>query len=377
MFERRRLFGLSVLIGIGGLFAVYVPQTILAEDSDEWPRAVVEHYAEGERPENLERTLVRTVEAELPRARLKPLPRRVSHETDRQPPSEEYLLEHADEVDGELLLAGVYSLSGRRLRLHYRVIDAQRREVLAEAEREGTVDLVLDRMVASLLQDLLKQAEDRLSELRRQRAQVVRSQPPQARPEARGPEEIVPEVPSVGNDRRARRARRLELTVRGNGIISVGEFAPYLPYGYTTDSTLLVWLGEGNMRFGLGGRAGYQHLLPAEEGLAGFVRSFVPLGVDTQLSAWHSNPVSLRLSLTGGAAMRIDDGSTASKRIAAAVPYASAAVGANLALGERFGIGVESAIRSLFHIYREDGESEPQVEPIIGFSPGLSLHYRL
>lgn len=368
----RQSCGFPVFFAIAGLFAVYAPQTLSAEESDDRPRAVVEHYAEGKTAEDLEGILVRAVEIELRRDGLKARPGDVSREAGVQPPSEEYLLEHAAEVNGELLLAGTYALSERSLELHYRMIDVKRQEVLAEGVREDEVDLVLDRMVTDLLRDLLRQSEERVSELRQQRAEIARSQTPEPRREA--PEEPPPQPTSAGVEQPT---RRLELSVCGTAVISVGEFAPYLPYGYTTTSALLVWLGEGDVRFGLGGRAGYQHMFPAEEGLAGFVRSFVPLGVDMHVSAWDSNPLSLRLSVSGGAAMRISDGSTVSERLAAAIPYASAGVGGDIALGERFAIGVEAAMRSLFHIYRENGESEPQVEPITGFSPGLSLHYQL
>ncbi|MFP4565783.1 MAG: hypothetical protein ACLFNX_04720, partial [Spirochaetaceae bacterium] len=167
---------------------------------------------------------------------------------------------------------------------------------------------------------------------------------------------------------------RMELSAGGSAIIAVGDSAQYLPFGYTAGTSLLVWLDADAERLGIGFGAEYQRLIPSEEGRAGFVRSFVPLGVEVQFSPWRAGAVSLRMAVRGGAAMRIDDDSAASERLAAAIPFASGGAGVNVAFGGGYGMGVQAALRSLFHLYREDAESDVQVEPIMGVSPGLYMY---
>lgn len=380
--NRRATCCSSILLASFCVLALCVPVSAAAEEQDARPRTHIRHYSEGEVHANLERILTRAAEVELRSALIEVLPEihdiqngpeEVSRASGVGAPREEILLELTDNLEGELFLVGTYTVERRRISLHYRLIDVQRQEVLAEIVREGEIDLVVDRLVADSVQGLLAQIEGHLVELRQERAQMLRSQ---TSPDPPG------EIPGGGEHRAGpseihSASLRLELGVSGSTIVSIGEFAPYIPYGYLLRSTLTLWLGEGEVRFGLGASAGYQRMLPAEEGMAAVVRSFVPLGIDMSISARESSAISPRIELSGGVAIRIDDGSTASERIATAIPYASAGVGANFSFNDQFALGAFVSMRSLFHIYQERGESESKVEPIIGILPGLSVFYRL
>ena len=361
-----------------------------SEEPDAWPRVVVQHYGYEQQDADLERILDRAARDRLRRTELAAASRPVVAEGEESV-SLELLLEQSEDLRGELFLFGEYRVSGRRLRLSYRLVDLDRGEVLAAVEREGDIDLLLDRVVARALQEVLEEAAERITELRARRARVAQAAEDEstARVEAEdgdetedegedeavvGPGTIDDAEPPVKTADGDAPMARMELSAGGSAIIAVGESAQYLPFGYTAGALLLVWLDADMERFGIGFRVDFQRLIPSEEGRAGFVSSFVPLGLEVQVSPWRAGAVSLRVTVTGGAAMRIDDDSAASQRLAAAIPFASGGAEVSLALGGGYGIGAKAALRSLFHLYREDGESDVQVEPIMGVSPGLYVY---
>ncbi len=345
------------------------------------PEVVIEHAGLDDRSPELERLLRRASEIELRRQELEYRTADVSDEPGTLE-AEDDLIDRSALFESDFYLFGTYWTSDERLSVRYRLVDISRSEVIADAERDGPIDLVLDRVAREAVRAVVDAADERLAEVRAEREAAVAESD-----EAREVDRTEPGDPVVAPGEAVDRIepvfapdpplRRLELSIQGNAILSLGEFAEYLPYGFATTSTLLAWLGENEGGFGLGFTAGYQHMLAREQGFAQFARSFVPIGADIHLSPWHNNGVTLRFSASGGAAIRIHDGSFASDRLSAAIPYSTLAVTTTVRLGERFGLGVQAGARSLFHIYREDKDAAPQVEPLPAFSPGVYLFRRL
>ena len=337
------------------------------------PEVVVEHAGlDGSSPE-LEQLLRRASEIELRRLELDFVAAPFSDEPET-PYEDNDLIDRSSDLDGDFYLFGTYRVRAERLAVRYRLVDISRSEVIADVERDGPIDLVLDRVVREAVRALVEAADERLTEVRAEReAEAV------ARTDPDEPVGAPGDAVDRGDPVYARHPtmRRLELSIHGSAILAFREFAEYLPYGYATASTLLVWLGENEGGLGLGFTAGYQHMMPRDEGFAQFVRSFVPIGADIHLSPWHNSRVTLRFSGAGGAAIRIHDGSLASDRLSAAMPYSTLAAIATIRLGERYGLGLQAGARALFHIFREDAGESPQVELLPAFSPGVFLFRRL
>ena len=234
-----------------------------SEEPDAWPRVVVQHYGYEQQDADLERILDRAARDRLRRTELAAASRAVVAEGEESV-SLELLLEQAEDLRSELFLFGAYRVSGRRLRLSYRLVDLDREEVLAAVEQEGDIDLLLDRVVARALQEVLEEAAERITELRARRArmaQAAEDEPPaEVGPGTRGDGE--PPVRTADGDAPM---ARMELSAGGSAIIAVGESAQYLPFGYTAGALLLVWLDADMKRLGIGFRADYQRLIPSEE----------------------------------------------------------------------------------------------------------------
>ncbi len=367
------------------VFMTVIP--LSAEDHNLQPRVAVHHTAHLRSDAELERILARAAELELRGARLliassDQLPAAVDGMIDIEQAYARY--EATDPLSVELLLLGNYELADERLTIRYQLVDVTKQEVLSEVERQGAVDMLLDRLITEAVRSLVEDSRDDIDAVRQQRQQAVLAQLEELNNERRAeqlgpdstanraPDQLGPSVASTG-----RLDGRIELNAGGQGIVSVGEFARHLPYGYSAAATLLLWLSDNRMRTGIGLSIGYQNFLSSTDGMGEFIRSFVPVGAELRFSPWRSDVISTHLFAIAGAAIRIDDGSVASQRLAAALPYGAGGLGACVSVAGRFGVGAQIGMRSLFHIYREDPGADPQVELIPGVLAGVYAYQLL
>ncbi|MFP4566704.1 MAG: hypothetical protein ACLFNX_09400, partial [Spirochaetaceae bacterium] len=172
MMCRGPFYSLSRSVAITVVLLLLAGGIVESEEPDAWPRIVVQHYGYGQQDAGLERILDRAARDRLRRAELAASSRPVVAEGEDSV-SQERLLEQAEELRSELFLFGAYRVSGRRIELSYRLMDPAREEVLAAVEREGDIDLLLDRVVASALQEVLEEAAEPIAELRAQRERMA------------------------------------------------------------------------------------------------------------------------------------------------------------------------------------------------------------
>lgn len=370
------------LATVGVLFVAVLP--LSADAPDVQPRAAIHHNGHVRSDQELERILARAAEVELRRANLlavssHQLPSRGNGDIDIERVFAGY--EVTDPLAVELLLIGNYDLSDDRLIIRYTLVDVTRLVVLSEVKHEGTIDLLFDRIVAQVVQLLVENSRDEIYAIRRQMRRVADAKVERVdrNPDADTVESVpverrVPDQPGPSALTSARAEGRLELNVGGHAIVSIGEFAPYIPFGYSAGTTLLLWLSENSRRTGIGLSMGYQSLLSGTDRMAEFIRSFVPVGAELRFSPWRTEAISTHVFAVAGAAMRIDDGSVASQRLAAAIPYGAGGIAASFSVTGRLGVGARLGICSLFHIHREDPVSEPQVESLPGIMAGIYLY---
>ncbi|MCA1753905.1 MAG: hypothetical protein LC641_04215 [Spirochaeta sp.] len=367
------------------LFTAVIP--LSAAEHNLHPRVAVHHTGHLRSDVDLERILARAAELELRGAHL------LIASSDQLPARDDGMIdidqayaayEATDLLSVELLLLGNYELADERLTIRYQLVDVTKPEVLSEVEREGAVDMLLDRLIAEAVKTLVEDSRDDIDAVRQQRQQAVLAQREEIDDELRagqlgpdGNEHRAPDKPGPSVASSGRLDGRIELNVGGQAIVSLGEFARYLPYGYSAGGTLLLWLSESRVRTGIGLSVGYQNFFSSTDGMAEFIRSFVPVGAELRFSPWRSDVISTHLFAIAGAAIRIDDGSVASQRLAAALPYGAGGLSACVSVAGRFGVGAQLGMRSLFHIYREDPGADPQVELIPGFLAGIYAYQSL
>ena len=144
---------------------------------------------------------------------------------------------------------------------------------------------------------------------------------------------------------RTKKARRLESSVYGGGVLFIGDFSEYARYGATAslDAALLFLKRDWSLSLGL--RASATRAFNAED-VSGGPLYLSSLGPNLRVGAGAAQAQRLSATISGGAAVLTVEGEGG--RLSKAVPYFDAGAQAGLPIGGDFFLGAEARFMAAF-----------------------------
>ncbi len=177
--------------------------------------------------------------------------------------------------------------------------------------------------------------------------------PPQAKrpsPDRReeAPAEVIPSAPALPEPESPEEPPRvsgLELSLRGSALVVIGDGTQFFRYGATGAASAGYTRAGERIAVTYGGRAAFSRVF-TDAGVSGGAVFLTTVGPEIQIGTAFREPARSALRISAGAAVvtvRTDDG-TMSKT----VPYAEIGGNSRIPLGERFSIGGEVSLKSVF-----------------------------
>ncbi|MFP4432264.1 MAG: hypothetical protein ACLFPV_13515 [Spirochaetaceae bacterium] len=349
-------------IGLGPLLVLIliIPITaVVPVDGSEASLEVLQAYlpqAGTETDESLERVLSSAMAVRL--ARLGPL------DADTPPPpgriqDRATLLELAADRRSELLLLGRYRVDDQRVVVQFELFDVSDGSLMAATEAGRDIDLLLDRLGDTAAAELYQQASSGIAEL-------IAAQPP---PPAEPPVERPTDEPLPTEADLARSRGSLETSVAVAVAVPLGDFGTFFAFGIGAEPALHYRFE----RAAIGLRSGVTRFRPERTDTGEYVRTLVPVMADAWVTLGQTGNLAWFAGAAAGVAMRIDDGSTVSDRLAPALPAWRTGIGTRIPLADRWLLTPALTLNGVLHLYREQDGDSVETEHILWLAPTLSV----
>ncbi|TVQ38517.1 MAG: hypothetical protein EA384_09080 [Spirochaetaceae bacterium] len=282
------------------------------------------------------------------------------------------LLEYAAGQDASLLLLGSYRLVGEQVAVRFELIDVAEGTLLATSAVTREIDLLVDRLADIAAADLYNQAAERIAVLAAERARVAqqRRRTDEAREADRPPPEAAPAPEAVLQPQPAPpRPAGLEPAVAAGVALPIGGFADHFGPGISADLSLHVQFD----RLAVGLVTGVVRFSPDRQQTGEYVRTLLPVLVDVRVAVAQRGTLAWIAHVSGGAALRLHDGSSVSERLAPALPAWRSGFGLRIPLRGSLTLSPGVVLNGMLHLYRVQDGAPVKVEHILNLTPMLAL----
>lgn len=184
------------------------------------------------------------------------------------------------------------------------------------------------------------------------RPDLPEPEPPRTTPPSRDRPEDVPAdeispapAPEPESPAEPARVSGLELSLRGSALVVIGDGTEFFRYGATGAASAGYTPPGGRIAVTYGGRAAFSHVF-TDTGVSGGTVFVTTVGPEIQVGTAFREPARSAVRLSAGAAVvtvRTDD-----RTMHKTVPYAEVGGNSRIPFGERFSIGGEVSLKSIF-----------------------------
>jgi hypothetical protein len=290
-----------------------------------------------------------------------------------------------------LILAG-YIKDKEGIQVSFFIADLGRGEILASASRRAPIDFSLDEAMIETLREMLPQAEDRIEEVARRKADEaaklaeaqVEAEETVAEPKAEAattaePTQLPKELPEAEREKEER-FRPFEFSI---------GFAPFVPVATANQVFSLSYapFAYGSYRIplsagvlGLGVYTGLNVFDSEEAGLASYFHYIIPVGIDVRFTALDTARIELFVRACLGVAINVSDFNSlppiAQEGLSRILAQGSVGAGAVFAFSQSVGIAIDVMYETFVYFYEEESGGGIGTDWIMGFVPSIYLYTR-